>query len=460
MRNLKSQKGQAIILLAFAMIGLVGFGALAIDGSRVLSDRRHAQNAADTAALAAALEIVHGGNATAVVNAARTRALSNGYDDTSAIQDVTVNRPPVSGPYAGNNEYVQVIIKSTINTTFARVIGRPQVTNVVEAVARAQGVTTNPLVLGAALAAFNKTGTPFNGGGGGDLNVYGSGIYSNSSDTDCPNGSMKLGGSINYHVDTSFASAGSVCTHGGASLDGTQTPNQSQVDAPSFDINPPNFACGGVPASPNPYTSGSELIYKPGTYDKIDPRPTPLNIRLAPGNYCVTGNVTFNQGNVTADGVNIRMTGGAFSISGSTVFTCSNFILHSAGGTGVSITGGTNHCTETTFYMGTGNITLNGNANSVFNAPTSGGYQGLLIYLPTTNASKISINGNSNNEYTGSIIALGSNVTINGNNESAGYNIQVLSDTIDLSGNANINIHYNPDLLYNPPHQPTIELPQ
>ena len=54
MKN-KHEKGQAIIIIAFAIVVLVGFAALAIDGGRVLSDRRHAQNAADTAAYAAAL---------------------------------------------------------------------------------------------------------------------------------------------------------------------------------------------------------------------------------------------------------------------------------------------------------------------------------------------------------------------------------------------------------------------
>ncbi|HEX9332631.1 MAG TPA: pilus assembly protein TadG-related protein, partial [Anaerolineales bacterium] len=60
------ERGQALILIAFAAVGLVGFAALAIDGSRVFSDRRHAQNAADTAVLAAALaKIRDPGDATA-----------------------------------------------------------------------------------------------------------------------------------------------------------------------------------------------------------------------------------------------------------------------------------------------------------------------------------------------------------------------------------------------------------
>ncbi len=55
MYHKKSEKGQALVIIALAAVGLFAFTALAIDGSRVFSDRRHAQNAADTAVLAAAL---------------------------------------------------------------------------------------------------------------------------------------------------------------------------------------------------------------------------------------------------------------------------------------------------------------------------------------------------------------------------------------------------------------------
>ena len=84
MKRLNSQRGQALILIAFAAIGLFAFAALAIDGSRAYSDKRHAQNTADTSVLAAALaQIRTEGSATAKFSAARAaalaRAASNGY---------------------------------------------------------------------------------------------------------------------------------------------------------------------------------------------------------------------------------------------------------------------------------------------------------------------------------------------------------------------------------------------
>lgn len=460
MINFKSQKGQAIILLAFAIIGLVGFGALAIDGGRALSDKRHAQNAADTAALAAALDIIHGGDSTSVINSARERALSNGYDDGSTLQDVIVNRPPVSGPYAGNNEYVQVIIRSTIQTTFARVIGRPQVTNTVEAVARAQGVSINPLATGAALAAFKKTGTPFTGGGNGTLSVIGSGIFSNSTDSDCPNGSMKLGGSITFDVDTAYTTAtsegkvGKVCTVGGQTLsDPVKT--TGQVPLPSYDIPAPSFTCSGTG-----HLNGTE--YQPGNYNGLNPPPD--DYTFAPGNYCFSANVILNGGSLVANNVNIRLTNGAsFTTKGTSTFTCSNVIIHSKGGSGAAFNGSSvNNCTGITFYMETGGVGWNGDVDNKFTAPTSedSDYKGLLVYLPEGNSSAININGNSGSQFTGSIIALSSSVAISGNNNSEGLHTQILADTINFDGNGTTKIHYNPDELYFDPPNPSIEQSQ
>ena len=46
-----SESGQAIVLIGVAFVVLLGFAALAIDGSMIYSDRRYAQNAADSSSL-------------------------------------------------------------------------------------------------------------------------------------------------------------------------------------------------------------------------------------------------------------------------------------------------------------------------------------------------------------------------------------------------------------------------
>src|SRR5262245_18973932 len=86
MSQKKSEEGQALVFIALAAVGLFAFTALSIDGGMVFSDRRHAQNAADTAALAAALARLRAPISTAdqdAKNAGLARAITNGYGDPS-----------------------------------------------------------------------------------------------------------------------------------------------------------------------------------------------------------------------------------------------------------------------------------------------------------------------------------------------------------------------------------------
>ena len=114
-----SEKGQALILIALAAIGLFAFSALAIDGSRVYSDRRPAR----------------GHDVTITAEAHTT---SNGYDNGTQ-SDVTIsmtNSPSGVCPANIIREDITVTIVSYVDTTFARIIGRTQVANAVTATSR------------------------------------------------------------------------------------------------------------------------------------------------------------------------------------------------------------------------------------------------------------------------------------------------------------------------------------
>jgi len=62
MNEKKSEQGQAIVLVALALVVVFGFAALAVDGGRSYSEKRRAQNAADAAAYAAAMAAAEGQN--------------------------------------------------------------------------------------------------------------------------------------------------------------------------------------------------------------------------------------------------------------------------------------------------------------------------------------------------------------------------------------------------------------
>src|SRR6266545_230181 len=154
-----TEKGQALVLIALAAVGLFAFAALAIDGSRVFSDRRHAQNAADTSALAAALAKTRVQDWEA---AARYRATSNGYTsnsttlvEVSLCNDIRASCTALPTG-AKKDEYVQVKIKSTVQTYFAQVIGRSKMINRVDAVAHVIPGYRKSLFSGQAMVAVDK----------------------------------------------------------------------------------------------------------------------------------------------------------------------------------------------------------------------------------------------------------------------------------------------------------------
>src|SRR5512141_3503749 len=122
------ERGQALILVVFAIVGLIGLTGLAIDGGGAYSDRRHAQNAADTAVLATALTTVrHASDAdqAAAWNTAQLAGFdiagTNGYSNSDPSKVVNVYRCddaasscslPAGETHPEN--YVQVTIQSTI----------------------------------------------------------------------------------------------------------------------------------------------------------------------------------------------------------------------------------------------------------------------------------------------------------------------------------------------------------
>jgi hypothetical protein len=108
----EGEKGAVAITVAIAMLVLLGFAALAIDGGLGFDDRRGTQNAADNAALAAAWEACNPANSPAdPTGAALAVATENGYDDTAPETTVTVTALSAS-------EY-EVVIQTDNDATFA-----------------------------------------------------------------------------------------------------------------------------------------------------------------------------------------------------------------------------------------------------------------------------------------------------------------------------------------------------
>ena len=289
-----TERGQALILIAFAAIALFAITGLAIDGSKKLSDRRHAQNAADAAVLAGSLASLRGDPNWELK--ALDRALENGYDDNHVTNEVEVytcaDADASCGPYAGDPLYVQVVITSHIDTTFARVIGFQQLHNTVESIAMSQEGYQGQLYGGASIIGLapDQCKTIWLSGSAA-VNITGGGIFSNSNE-DC---GVTIQGSNGFDIDMDGRIdmvAGAYTKNG--------NPDLSKID-------------GGLHGGADPYQYPPPAKMLPKytcdwTYANFPPSGVTT---LDPGTYCVTSRFKMGSSDVlNGTGVTIVMEDG------------------------------------------------------------------------------------------------------------------------------------------------------
>ncbi|MEO5887734.1 MAG: Tad domain-containing protein [Anaerolineales bacterium] len=460
MKNMKSERGQVLIIFALAAIALFGIVGLAIDGSAKFSDRRHAQNAADTAALAAALaksNALTAGSSnspvecpptsgipsdvcTALLTAGLDQAANNGYDNNLVRNTVEVYSPPISGYYTGDSTYIQVIITSHVNTTFSRVVGVEQTHNVVEAVALTKegGALGN----GAMIISYDPDPNCSSGvgSGGGSVDVSGNstvtldggGIFLNSDETcgysapNCPTVTI-TGGGIN--------------TAGGDNIDqACQTAdefyNQDQVAIPDEVYWPDVPPECSIPATANqlgvdPSDGKGEWLIHPGYYEDFPQAALVANkqhIYMASGVYCIDPGGTSRDFDLSWSPVDF------VSLNGSTDPSENKYHAYNPDGVTLYIKNG-------------GGFTINANNPTYLDGSTSGDYQGYLIILEGNHTSieNCSITGGADVDINGLIFAPYCDITITGGSSSiAVINAQLIGWDIAIAGGAGINFNYDP----------------
>ena len=400
----RHERGQVLIIVVFALVGLIGITGLAIDGSAAYADHRKAQNAADAAALAAAITHVRDGDWSAV---ALERAATNGYDNDQISNTVQVNHPPANGAYAGNEEYIQVVITSKSNTTFAKLLGIEEVNNAVEAVTRVTQSPTGPPYYGEAIVALKPDGRgAFRSHGNNDINVLGGSVFVNSSDE----AAFQQMGHSTMSVPLGINIVGDSTSHGNITADTFINTNVTPKKYPPTSL-PPEPQCAD--ASGNPI----EAVVNGNT--------------MSPGNW---------DGNFPPNGVTF-LESGIYCIDGM-------FMLNGHD----ELTG-----YEVMFYMRSGNIHWNGNSVQVNLTPPPANtpYEGLLIYMPMSNDEGIILNGNAESTISGTVFAPASDIQINGTGSTQSYQSQFIGYTVDLIGDAEATVNYEAEGKFNFP-PPTV----
>jgi hypothetical protein len=427
-----SQHGQALVIVAGALVALLGMVALAVDGSMIYADRRNLQNVADNAVMSAAAEAAialdqHAINYQSFIcgqpeliesmivarDATIARAAAAGYEVDADISDgngVEISCHVDNNAALVDNYFdVRIMITSLTKTSFTRVVTPDGISNTVEAVSRVR--PRRSLALGNAIASLGSECGGVDMNGDDTIVINGGGIFSNSC--------LDFRGNTDITINVDVGGIGYMTTYKEAgNVDINLAPEQATqglevVDIPTPDcMNQPNY--GGLEVS------GTQTI-NGGRYDFIN-----LNgddhLILNPGLYCLYGNFQTNGNQTLEVNPDAPMNQGV------------------------------------TIYMASGDILLNGNSNVRLRAPTI--YQppaikGLLIYMPPSNPGEITLTGAEDSWFRGTVYAPTGAIEIGGSVDIV-YSSEFVGKTVNINGSAMIVI--DDDGMTNYTRPPMIEL--
>jgi len=387
----KDPSGGVLVYTALGMMVLIGAAGLAIDMGSWYSTRRSVQSAADAAALAGALEVSRGSDWATVVSKAEYDSGLNQHS-TTAGATITINNPPDSGPYTGDNNAVEAVVQQTVPAFLSRVISDDSIVVAARSVATVFSGDNCAYVMDpTANAALAIQGTA--------TVSLDCGVYVNSSSTNAVN-----------QTGSSCLTATAIKTPGGASgdcLNPTPVENAASQNDPFSYLSPPSVGSCDYTTLVN--------VTSPTTLD--------------PGVYCggltIQDDVTFNPGEYVIEGQGLQIQGSS-RVTGSEV----SFLLSSAV-TGYDPPGPTT--AQSVYIAGSTDVELS--------APASGYYKGLLFYQdPASNPNlQIVLQGGTNMELEGVIYAPNNHLSwAGGSNSADGWQV-IVSDTLTFTGNSDLN---------------------
>jgi hypothetical protein len=433
-----SEKGQSIVILAFAFIALLGFAALAIDGGMVYANRRHAQNASDAAALAGggaaalylenhyvmyedwscsdprvikAMEINPGGAEVVAIN----RAASNDFVIDRDISDNNgVDAKCFTGEDNGSwiDKYIDVKTKITSDTptTFAHFVYNGPLRNTVESIVRIR--PRIPLAYGNAIVALgldcDDGGIVFDGSN--TVSVTGGGIFSNS----CIESSGTVGVNVYGDYDISCVLDDCYTDNGGSGVMNPAPEEGTGIPLPPSAVEVPAPVCSGLP---NYGDYDGDGTVEPGQYARI--RIQNGDHTFEPGLFCVSDEVTINgNGTVTGTSVTFYVINGDFQTSG-----------------------------NTTIRLTAAQIRNCGEPCDTYHA-----IPGVLVYLAKGNAGEASLLGTEDSEYLGLVYVPDGTIEAGGTSTTLSeIHAQLIGKTVNIHGNTTVVINFDDQMNFQIP---------
>jgi Putative Flp pilus-assembly TadE/G-like len=431
----KNQSGQAIVGTAVAMVVLCGFAGLAIDMGTLRYQKRLQQTAADSAAIAGALNLEFGSGVQAgAVNAAG----QNGFTDPNGGTPVStctaagaavgtvcvqVNNPPsatTDTAHGGDPKYVEVFVSMVQPTYFMQIFGVNSQPVTARAVAtNISGGDTCMITLGPPTSAI----IGIDAGGNAHIFAKDCGISDNgnldttgNSYTIQANTIAVSGQCIGSHCGSpdvqcySNASPYTCTSIGGAPATQdpmTKPPAITPPAQPPASSSCPDAACNYVSAD------NSTVAIQPGTYSSITIGKN-SNVTMAPGIYYING--------ATAPNAGLNFSGGG--------------TLTDAANPGVMIYF-TNGSTINKAVGGGNNADLNLYPMTTAEDAT---YAGILFYQDPADTATPYFGGDNNSTYNGTIYMPTATLTFYGNGTET-FNGTVISYSVATQGNPIVNFN-------------------
>jgi hypothetical protein len=462
-------RGQILVMFAGGFIALIAIAALVIDLGFAFMIQRQEQNAADTAAIAAARYIHSGAGLAAEPTKMRPAACfyvrQNGFfsgavDDTGCVPAndangtvLAVNWPPSAqaGSFAGESGYVEVTLTRQHQSFFAGALGLPRFTIASTAIGAFNTPgQSNPNSLIALDPSNNCQAAKIHGGGvvtihpingatnGGYVQIN-STCQNGTPNTTCStsgSGALELvGGASLSAPQTNVAGT---CKGPSTNLIGPLTEDAVQIGDPLSDLPPPipanypNGQCGpgGVTttaASPVGCTFSTDVTLTEGTYYGGWRIANKVVLTLGPGMYVIAGG-----------GISIAGTGEITSVSGG------------AGPAAVMIF----NTDSPTCPSGPcqADVTMSTKSSLDLRPIASGPYRGILIWNDGNvkgSVANVQLLGGTNLDIGGTVYSPKGFVKVDGGGTAAGTAaVQVISWTWDVGGTSGLDMPYDPNGLF------------
>ncbi len=390
-RLLRDRTGNVLMMAAASMPVLVGAAGLATDTVQWTLWKRQIQRQADSAALAGAYAVAQGFSASDSATSDINR-----MSLVTLTQTPTIENAPTTGSYAGNSKAVRVVLQTSAELPFSKILG-----------------VKAPVIYGEATAA-----------------VVGSGDYCVVSLEKTSAVGITLQGNATVNLGCGIATnsrASNAVTAGGSSV----------VTAS------PVAAVGGLSSSSN-YATGTTLM--PYSIPVLDPYaglPTPTAANLTGCNKKLTAKNGETQpyspgcyNNIDIKGT-VNLAPGVYYIDGGTFDVGAQGVLN---GTGVTIILTSSNAANNPSSIA--NVNINGGATLNLKAPTdlSDPYHGVLFYQDrrALDSQTNTINGNASSVLQGAFYFPGQALSFSGTSGMTTDCVKMVGKRVTFIGNSNI----------------------